>query len=57
MTLPDTGPERPGGLSSETREMAEQDVMEALGSGPRGRVVLIVGALIVIAVLVWLLVR
>jgi hypothetical protein len=57
MTLPDTGPERPGGLASDTREMAEQDRMEVLGSGPRGHVVLIIGSLIVIAVLIWLLVR
>jgi hypothetical protein len=61
MTLPDTGSERPGGLASDTRQMAEHEIdqvrMEVLGTGPRGRVVLVVGALIVIAVVVWLLVR
>ena len=56
MTLPDIGPERPGD-ASETREMAEQDRMEVLGDGPRGRVVLVASILIVIAVVVWLLVR
>jgi hypothetical protein len=62
MTLPDTGSERPGGLASDTRQMAEHELeaqirQDALGSGPRGRVTLLVAALIVIAVVVWLVVR
>ena len=58
MTIPDTGPERPGGLASDTREMAELDRMDRIeGEGPRGRVVGIVALLIVIAVTVFLIVR
>jgi hypothetical protein len=57
MTLPDTGPERPRGLASDTRQMAEDDTRRALGEGPRGHVVLLVGSAIVIAVLLWLLLR
>ena len=62
MTLPDTGSERPGGLTSDTRQMAADELdaqlrEEALGSGPRGRVTLLIAALIVIAVVVWLVVR
>ena len=58
MTLPDTGPERPGGMASDTREMADEDAHNALhGGGPRGRVVLILGAAIAIGVMAWLLLR
>lgn len=58
MTIPDTGPERPGGMTSDTRQMAEDDVHHALqGEGPRGRVLFAIGAVVVIGVLVWLLLR
>lgn len=58
--MPDTGSERPGGMTSDTREMtelSEADTRAALGAGPRGSVVLLCSALIVIAVVIWLLVR
>ena len=58
MTMPDTGPERPGGMASDTRQMAEDDARAALhGDGPRGHVVFLIGAAIVIGVMLWLLLR
>lgn len=58
MTLPDTGPERPSGMASDTRQMAEDDARAALeGGGPRGHVVFLIGAVVVIGVMLWLLLR
>lgn len=58
MTLPDTGPERPGGMASETRQMADDETHAALhGGGPRGHVVLLLIAVLVIGVMAWLLLR
>ena len=45
MTMPDTGSERPGGMASDTRQMAEDDARAALeGEGPKGHVVFLIGA-------------
>ena len=43
MTLPDTGPERPGGLASDTREMADLDKMDDAvdEGGPAGHTFII----------------
>jgi hypothetical protein len=58
MTMPDTGSERPGGMASDTRQMAEDDARAALeGEGPRGHVVFLIGAAIVIGVMLFLLLR
>jgi len=58
MTMPDTGPERPGGMTSDTRQMAEDDLHQALdGKGPRGHILFLIGAAVVIGVLLLLLLR
>ena len=58
MTLPDTGPERPGD-ASETREMAELDRVELMGDagGPRGSVVIVIAVLVIAAVVLVLVLR
>jgi hypothetical protein len=60
MTLPDTGPERPGGLASDTRQMAEVDKIEVTdegSGGPHGSVVIVVAVLVIAAVALVLLLR
>ena len=56
MTLPDTGPERPPGSASETRELTQQPPRD-LGDGPRGWVVLVLAALVGVVVVAVLVLR